>query len=93
MAATPEPPSSRALALVTGASAGIGYELARQFARHGYDLVAAGRSEGIEQAAADLSENGAQRSSRFARIWPATTAWKPSGRPYWTPAARWKPPR
>jgi short-subunit dehydrogenase len=60
MAATPNPPSSRALALVTGASAGIGYELARQFVRHGYDLVATGRSEGIEQAAEDLSENGAQ---------------------------------
>jgi short-subunit dehydrogenase len=34
--------SAKPLAVVTGASSGIGYELARQFARHGYDLVMAG---------------------------------------------------
>ncbi|MEV0234614.1 SDR family NAD(P)-dependent oxidoreductase [Nonomuraea sp. NPDC050786] len=55
---TPRSPD-RPLALVTGASAGIGFELARLFARHGYDLVATGRSGSIHQAAADLEKDGA----------------------------------
>ncbi|GAA2412151.1 SDR family NAD(P)-dependent oxidoreductase [Actinomadura vinacea] len=53
-------PSRRPLALVTGASAGIGYELALLFARNGYDLVATGRSDKIHQVTADLEQNGAQ---------------------------------
>lgn len=35
------PPSARPLAVVTGASSGIGYELAKLFARNGYDLIVA----------------------------------------------------
>lgn len=35
------------LALVTGASSGIGLELAKQFARHGYDLVVAADDDAI----------------------------------------------
>jgi short-subunit dehydrogenase len=43
----------RPLAVVTGASSGIGYELARQCAEHGYDLViAADRPEIVEAAQA-----------------------------------------
>jgi uncharacterized protein len=45
-------------AVVTGASSGIGYELARQFAEHGYDLLVAAEDEAIEQAAADLRRDG-----------------------------------
>jgi uncharacterized protein len=52
------PATNRPLAIVTGASSGIGYELARQFAEHGFDLVIAGEDAGIEQAAADLSRDG-----------------------------------
>jgi len=51
--------SSRPLAVVTGASAGIGYELAKQCIENGFDLViAADRSE-IAQAAADFRALGA----------------------------------
>jgi uncharacterized protein len=40
--------SDRPLAVVTGASSGIGLELARQFAEHGFDLVVAAEDEAIE---------------------------------------------
>jgi uncharacterized protein len=47
------------LAVVTGASSGIGYELAGQCARHGLDLViAADRS--LRQATTDLTRMGAR---------------------------------
>jgi short-subunit dehydrogenase len=48
----------RPLALVTGASSGIGLALARQFAEHGHDLVLAARSERLEQAVRDLEATG-----------------------------------
>jgi short-subunit dehydrogenase len=46
------------LALVTGASSGIGFELARQFADHGYNLVVAAEDDGIQTAAESLSRTG-----------------------------------
>src|ERR1051326_1015720 len=48
--------SSRPLAVVTGASTGIGYELARQFAQHGYDLLICSDQKIIEDAERALSE-------------------------------------
>jgi len=51
-------PSGRPLALVTGASSGIGYELAIQFARNGYDLLIVSGSDAIENAAAQLKDFG-----------------------------------
>ncbi len=42
--------SAKPLAVVTGASSGIGYELARQFADHGYDLIIAAEDATIEEA-------------------------------------------
>lgn len=50
--------STNAFAVVTGASSGIGYELAKQFAEHGYDLLICAEDEGIEQAAAGLRRDG-----------------------------------
>jgi short-subunit dehydrogenase len=52
-------PNTRDFAVVTGASSGIGFELARQFAEHGYDVLAVAEDAGIEKAAAQLSGNGA----------------------------------
>ena len=51
--------SPRPLAVVTGASSGIGYELAKQFGEHGYDLFIAAEDAAIERAAQDLGRTGA----------------------------------
>ncbi|MYR46161.1 SDR family NAD(P)-dependent oxidoreductase [Streptomyces sp. SID5910] len=50
----------RPLALITGASAGIGYELARLFAENGYDLVVNAEDDRLEHAARRLREAGAE---------------------------------
>ncbi|UEM25289.1 SDR family NAD(P)-dependent oxidoreductase (plasmid) [Skermanella mucosa] len=46
--------SVQQLAVVTGGSSGIGLELARQFARHGYDLVIGGQDAAKLEGAAAL---------------------------------------
>jgi short-subunit dehydrogenase len=47
-----------ALALITGASSGIGFELAKQFAQDGYDLVVAADDDEIHAAATTLKASG-----------------------------------
>ncbi|MEU7005593.1 SDR family NAD(P)-dependent oxidoreductase [Streptomyces sp. NPDC046332] len=46
------------LALVTGASRGIGLELARQFVQHGFDVVITAEDEAIDSAAEELRRYG-----------------------------------
>ena len=52
--ARPTPPSTRPLALVTGASNGIGLEIARELAHRGHDLVVTGRSARTDDVAEEL---------------------------------------
>ena len=52
-------PSSKPLAVVTGASTGIGYELANCCAEDGFDLVIVADEPEIRKAAADIQAMGA----------------------------------
>ena len=51
--------NTRPLAVVTGASSGIGLELARQFAEHDFDLVINAEDTRLEGAAEQLRASGA----------------------------------
>ena len=52
--------SHRPLAIVTGASAGIGYELAKECIKGGYDLIIAAEDAKIEECARMLRDGPAQ---------------------------------
>ena len=79
--------ATRQLALVTGASSGIGLELARQFAEHDFDLIVCAEDAELEAAAAELRAHGGTVDAVRAdlttdagvdALWQAVTA---SGRP------------
>src|SRR5215475_6555749 len=53
-------PAGKPLAVVTNASSGIGYELAGQFAKAGFDLVVAAEDDDIAAAARALEGFGGQ---------------------------------
>lgn len=58
---------ARRVVLITGASGGIGAELARVFARHGHDLALVARSgEKLEELAAEIAAGGHTRPLVFA---------------------------
>ena len=50
--------TDKRLAVVTGASTGIGLELAKLCAADGYDLIICADEPAIEQAAAELRSRG-----------------------------------
>jgi len=56
--ASANPPKSRSFALVTGASTGIGYYLAKECAMHGFDLLIAADEPEINKAAENLRAFG-----------------------------------
>ena len=51
--------TNKQFAVVTGASSGIGYELAKQFAQNGFDVLVASVSQGIRTATRDFEALGA----------------------------------
>ena len=53
-------PTPRRLAVVTGASSGIGFELAKQFATHDFDLIVAAEDDELQRAASLLESLGAK---------------------------------
>ena len=54
-----QPHAGKPVAIITGASTGIGFELARECARHGYDLLIASDEAAIQTAAETLRQSGA----------------------------------
>lgn len=52
--------SARQLAIVTGASSGIGFELAKQFAQNGFDVVMAAEDERLMTAASEVRAMGVE---------------------------------
>jgi uncharacterized protein len=55
--------TDKSFAVVTGASSGIGFELAKQFAQHGFDVLVTAEDDGIEAAAKTIGANGASVDS------------------------------
>jgi len=54
------PAQTRPLAVVTGASTGIGRELAKEFARHGHDVVIAAENAELDDTHREVMALGAQ---------------------------------
>lgn len=50
--------TERKFAVVTGASSGIGFELAKEFLAHDYDLLVVAEDAGIDRAAGELGGGG-----------------------------------
>jgi uncharacterized protein len=50
--------STRQFAVITGASSGIGYELAKQFAQNGFDVLITSGGERLETAAQEIQKLG-----------------------------------
>jgi uncharacterized protein len=74
--------SLRPLAVVTGASSGIGFELARQFALNGFDLIIAAEDDELSEAAYALHADPVQVDlATEAGVETLYTRIKETGRP------------
>jgi len=63
------------LALITGASGGIGYELCQQFAKNGYNLILVARDEEkLKKYAAEFKKNHETESTIIIKDLSSTTA-------------------
>ena len=60
--------TDRLLAVITGASTGIGYELARCCAQKGLNLIVAANEDEIEQAAEHFREMGVETEAVKAHL-------------------------
>ena len=69
----PNTSTGRPLVLVTGASTGIGLELARVFADNGFDLIITAEDDKLAAAEASLAGNGAK--VRTVRGRPVDLRW------------------
>ncbi len=85
------------IAIVTGASTGIGFELARECARNGFDLLIAADEPAINTAADTLRQNGTgveaveadlSTSRAWTSCWPRSTGVR-SRRCWPMPGAAW----
>src|SRR5215210_4735926 len=80
-------PAARPLALVTGASSGIGRELAKQFAANGFDLIVAAEDVELDDAVEELRRMGATVApvsvdlTRRADVERLVAAFRGAGRP------------
>ena len=74
--------AQRPLAVVTGASSGIGYELAKQFATNDFDLIVAAEDARITEVATELQGLGATAEavqvSTCARRSISPSTWSPT---------------
>jgi uncharacterized protein len=72
-------PDGRPFAVVTGASSGIGRELARQFVEHDFDVLMVAEDDGVHAAAHQVGGNGSaealqcdlRKSKGVEQVWTA----------------------
>jgi hypothetical protein len=70
--------NKNSFALVTGASTGIGYHLARVFAENGFDLFVTAEEARLAEAVSELKRS-VFKCSACKRIWPRTVVLRSFG--------------